>query len=101
MHHDMLMPYYPTPEEEQEDIGWVFVKARELSLGRVQSDECQTEMTIPPHMDTPGDNVLEQMAQARRELEAARGVELQPQDGQQDDVQDEETQRHVPITCSR
>ena len=46
-HHNQLLPYFPTPEEAQEDTSWVYERARELRKWRTENMGTQTgEMPI-------------------------------------------------------
>ena len=52
LHHDMMMPYYPTPDEREEDITWVFNKARKIADAKVGHKESQTQVTVPHELAT-------------------------------------------------
>ena len=54
LHHDLILPYFPTVEEGATNIDWVFEMARELAENRVSQTGSQTELSVPP----VGDNAL-------------------------------------------
>ena len=51
IHHDLILPYFPSVDEEAANIDWVFEKARELAEGRVSQTGSQTELSVPPKGD--------------------------------------------------
>ena len=97
LHHDMMMPYFPTPDEREEDITWVFNKARKLADARVGHKDSQTQVTVPHELATEAVPELQPPAQqtevaVKQPAEQNEGAE-RPSKSDSDVV--------IPQLCSR
>ena len=72
-HHNQLLPYFPTPDEAQEDIAWVYERANILREGRQENMGTQTRAlpTINEQTQPSSDEIaaqeLEESAESRNE----------------------------------
>ena len=61
LHHDMLIPYHLSTDEQKQNLDWVFEKSHENHLRRNPSVSTQTIIVIEPDSDAVGQEELEEL----------------------------------------